>query len=238
MLRKLFFSLIAGTTILIALSQPIHAAPTGATDRSRSTARVIASTKADDYSSWFIEDAASAWTESERKRVELVLANTLTALETLGPDGPALLDGYRFRRFAGEYARDREGKIALVDHTAQEVILADTALLQANTFFIYHELGHIVDHRTERDLDGQFHRLTLETEDATTLHEWTTVQGFFLRGQAHIKHTEATADAFALWIWVEFAGEAIPHFHDTPENADPAAILEVFRDTLSEVFAQ
>ena len=84
MLRQMPFSLIAGTTILIALSQPISAAPSAGQVGDRSTERIVASRKAADYSAWFIEDDSSPWTEVERKRVALVLANILAALGSLG----------------------------------------------------------------------------------------------------------------------------------------------------------
>ena len=237
MLRKLFFSIAAAAALLpLLLPAPAPTALQPASDRRNQN--LSAPARPADLSRWFIEDETSRWSSDELEAVGLVLRNTVAALESLGPDFPAMLEGYRFRRFAGEYARDREGKIALVNHQDREVILSDTALLPENAFFIYHELGHIIDHRTDRALDGHFHLLTLETEGATTLHEWTTAQTFFLRGQAHIKHTEATADAFALWVWVDFAGEAVPHFHDTPENADPEAILEVFRNAIDSVIAR
>jgi hypothetical protein len=123
-----------------------------------------------------------------------------------------------------------------VNHSTQVITLSVTILLPENVFFIYHELGHIVDHISGRSLNDHFHALTLEINGVTSLHEWTTAQGFFMRGQAHIVHTEATADAFALWVWVRFAGEEIPEFDDMPENADPQAILSVFEIAIELAF--
>ena len=77
-------------------------------------------------------------------------------------------------------------------------------------------------------LNEQFHTLIQQIEGVTSLHDWTTAQGFYLQGQAHIDKSEATADAFALWVWVGFAGKDAPCFHDTSNNANTEAILDVF----------
>lgn len=236
-MRKSIFILLAALIVITSVPGIPVPIPNGGGAQPPRLSRRPPGAGRPDFSAWFIEDGDSRWTAPERARVEEVLANTLEALAWLGDAEAELLSGYRFRRFAGQFARNRDGKIALVDHAVHEVILSDTILQPGNEFFIYHELGHIIDHRSSRALNERFHALTLETEGATTLHEWTTAQGFFLRGQAHIRHTEATADAFALWVWVEFAGQPIPHFHDTPDNADPEEILDVFEQALEILYA-
>lgn len=222
-------------TLIMAV---IALAATAQTTRTSGTVSRIAPRRFDhplreDFSVFFLENDESRWSANDRRTVETVLRNTFHALNAVGLDGEAILSGYRFVHDDGEFARDKAGKIAVVNHVEGVIILAAPILQPENVFFIYHELGHIIDHRSGRALNHAFHSHALAT-GAQSLHEWTTAQGFFLRGQAHIKHTEATADAFALWVWVDFAGHDFPTFHDTPENADPAAILAVFKAAIAE----
>ena len=238
MFRKVLFFLIASAiahfglslTSRVPMSAEVFPAPL-----TRPLTRIPRSTN---FSTWFIEDEASAWPAEERAVVATVLANTLGALESAGLDGAALLEGYRFRRFDGQYAKDKEGNIALVNHGDLEITLSDTVLLPENRFFIYHELGHVVNHRSGGELNNRFHALTLQIEGVTALHDWTTAQGFFMRGQAHVHKTEATADAFALWVWVAFAKQETPYFHDTPENANAEAIVEIFSQAFVATFGE
>jgi len=189
-----------------------------------------------DFDHWLILDETSAWTTNELKVLERVMRNAFGALEEAGLDGNVIFNGYFFRRFQGECAKNRRGKIAVVSFSDKEIILSDSIFQPEYEFFIYHELGHVVDYYSEAVLDEQFHKLIMQIEGVTSLHDWTTAQGFYLRGQAHIKKSEATADAFALWVWVDFAGKEIPNFYDMPSNANPEAILDVFRQALKSTF--
>lgn len=189
-----------------------------------------------DFSKWFIENETSVWTPLERLIVETALRTSMDALAAAGLDGEALLDGYRFERFAGEYANDKKGKIALVYFEAGKIVLSDSIFLPENVFYIYHELGHVIDYRSGHTLNIKFHELTLQIEGVTARHDWTTAQGFFLRGQAHVHKPEATADAFALWVFVAYAGNSVPEFPHMPENGDPNAIIQVYEEALSFVF--
>jgi len=190
-----------------------------------------------DLGRWLVIDETSHWTPEELETLQRVMQHTFDALAQAGLDGNAVFAGYAFRRGQGEYANNRNTAYAVVNHANQEIVLSDSVLLKENEFFIYHELGHIVDRYSGRALNEQFHMLTLQVEGALALHDWTTVKGFYLRGQAHIDKPEATADAFALWVWVTAAGEEIPQFDDTPEHARPQAIVEVFTQAFNAAFA-
>lgn len=192
--------------------------------------------KTEDFSHWFILDETSVWTPEEIETVTRALRTSLAALEQAGFDGEALLDGYHFRRYAGEYAEGKRGKIALTNFTNFEITLSDSIFLPENEFYIYHELGHVVDARSGGVLNEQFHALTLQIEGVTALHDWTTAQGFFLRGQAHVHKEEATADAFAVWVFIGFAGNPVPQFKNMPENGNPQAIMDVFEQALGLAF--
>lgn len=189
-----------------------------------------------DFSNWFIENDTSNWTPEERAIVENVIINSMNALTDAGLDGEALLGGYRFERFAGEYANNKKGKIAIAYLQKGKIVLSDSIFLPENIFYIYHELGHVIDYRSGHELDIQFHKLTLQIDGVTALHDWTTAQGFFLRGQAHVHKREATADAFALWVYVAYAGNPVPEFQHMPDNGDPDAIIRVYEEAQSLVF--
>lgn len=189
-----------------------------------------------DFSEWFIENETSIWTPKERAIVETVLRNSMNALADAGLDGNTLLSGYRFERFAGEYANNKKGKIAIAYLNKGIILLSDSIFLPENIFYIYHELGHVIDFRSGHELDTQFHTLTLQIEGVTTKHDWTTAQGFFLRGHAHVHKIEATADAFALWVYVSYAGNPVPEFRHMPENGNPDAIIQVYEEAQKLVF--
>jgi len=245
MFRKFIFMLlsltIVITTIFTSSLQTIAATtPVGVVEPTETLVQTEdvhpENQEAFDLSRWLIVDETSVWTTEEMGVVEQALRNTFGALEEAHMDGETLLDGYRFRRYDGEFANDKEGKIALANHTDQEIVLSDSIFLPENEFYIYHELGHVVDHRSGRALNDQFHALTLQIEGVTALHDWTTAQGFFLRGQAHVNKLEGTADAFAVWVFVGYVGNPVPQFNHMPENANPKAIVEVFGQALETAF--
>lgn len=228
MFYKIIFSLSALTLLVSALFQASTQQAVDAQDSSVSSSV--------DFSKWFIENETSIWTPEERATVETALRNSMDALAAAGLDGETLLGGYRFERFAGEYANDKRGKIAIAYLEKGKIVLSDSIFLPENIFYIYHELGHVIDYRSGHELDTQFHKLTLQIDGVTALHDWTTAQGFFLRGQAHVHKIEATADAFALWVYVAYAGNPVPEFKHMPENGDPGAIIRVYEETQTLVF--
>jgi hypothetical protein len=189
-----------------------------------------------DLAPWIIADESSVWTQAELATVERVMTNTLAALERAGLDGAALLDGYRFRRVAGEFVGGKPGVIASVAHGSMVIRLSDKIFLPQYEFDLYHELGHVLDQRSNRALNERFHALTLEIDGVTARHEWTTAQGFFVRGYGHVDKLEATADAFAVWVFVGYAGNPLPYFKHMPDNANVGAIVEVFAQALQSAF--
>lgn len=181
-----------------------------------------------DLHDWLIVDETSRWSEAELRIVDRVMRNSLGALAEAGLDGEALMGGYRFRHWAGEFAKDQDGKIAVVNHGDREIVLSDTILRAEYEFFIYHEIGHVINRSSAGRLEANFHGLIEQIEGVVIKHDWTTAEGFWMRGQAHIHRSESIADAFALWVWTGFAGWEIPRFQDMPESARPDAILDVF----------
>jgi hypothetical protein len=171
------------------------------------------------WSRWVIADAESAWTVQELVMVRHVLENTLGALETLGIDGQELLDGYRFRRFTGEYVDNKPGRVALIVHSQMEITVSDTAFVRHQGFYIFHEIGHAVDRRLGRQFSDRFHRLA--TDD------------YKLRRQAQQDREEATADAFAVWVMVDYMGVREPVFHNTPATADYGGISQAVAVSLT-----
>lgn len=232
MFYKIVFVLSSVTIFVSALFQTPapQAADTALTSQSRPKTHPM------DFSKWFIENETSVWTPIDRLIVETTISNALDALANAGLDGEALLGGFRFARFAGEYANDKKGKIALTYFEAGTIVLSDSIFLPENIFYIYHEMGHVVDYRSGNDLNTKFHELTMQIDGVTAQHDWTTAQGFFLRGQAHIHKPEATADAFALWVYVDYMGNPVPDFAHMPENGDPDAIVRVYKETLALEF--
>ena len=229
MFYKIGFVLSIVTILVSAL---FHSSTPQAADTALSTQ----SPHPKDFSKWFIENETSVWSPVERLIVETAISNALDALSDAGLDGEALLGGFRFERFAGEYANDKKGKIALTYFEAQKIVLSDSIFLPENVFYIYHELGHVIDYRSGNELNTKFHELTLQIDGVTARHDWTTAQGFFLRGQAHVHKPEATADAFALWVYVDYMGNPVPEFPHMPENGDPDAIVRVYQEALALVF--
>lgn len=168
---------------------------------------------------WIIADVDSVWTVEDLAMVRDILQNTLGALEALGLDGQTLLDGYRFRRFAGEYVDHKPGRVALIVHSKMEITISDRALAQQSGFYIFHEIGHAVDRRLGRQFSDRFHRLA--TND------------YKLRRQAQQDREEATADAFAVWVMVDYMGKSKPVFHNTPATADYGGISQAVAVSLT-----
>ncbi len=232
MSRKIIVSLI----LLITLTSlfPTKTAVAGRQSSRQKTERFAGSKF--NLANWLIEDETSVWSDEELEVLTEILIRTIGALDQAGLDGTALLEGYRFRRWDGEFAKDKQGKIAVVNHTNMEIVLSDTILAPENYFFIYHELGHVVNRRTGDALSSNFHALTEAIEGVVVLHDWTTAEGFWIRGQSHVKRSEAIADAFALWVLVGYARLNPPVFHDTPESARPEAIISVFEQAVELTF--
>lgn len=180
---------------------------------------------------WIIDSRDSRWTVEELELVNFVLRNTFKALENAGFDGQELLNGYRFRRQQGEFVDGVDGRIALVRHQKREVILADSAFLRLQGFYIYHELGHIVDKRLDRELTQHFH-------EATGAANWdashSTADGYWLNEHARADREEATADAFALWVVLNYTDNYKPVFWNTPNTINYEEILNTMEDAIQQ----
>jgi hypothetical protein len=178
---------------------------------------------------WIIVDEGD-WTIGQLRMVRGALVNTLAALDSVGLDGRAMLSGYRFRRVNSQYVNDIPGRRALVNHGERVILLAEDAFLVNQGFFIYHELGHVVDKATGRALSGMLAERTIERASNPAGPE--VAEGFWLRDQARHNSSEAAADAFALWVLVDVSGYDLPSFPTSPASADAAALFFLVEQTL------
>ena len=200
-------------------------------------ASIAAAPPAKEQPEWFVFDDESRWTADELAAVNQVLDHTFQALDEVGLDGQLLLAEYRFTRVSGEHMDEALGLVGLVNHDTHIISLADAAFVRLGGFYIYHELGHAVDHQLGRVLSDNFHaraaemagvadseggQVVLENEGAG----WQTANGYWLRAHAREVREEATADAFALWVGGEQANMRRPIFAGTPLNADYDGIGE------------
>lgn len=187
-------------------------------------------TQSGDLNGRIIETADSSWTKEEVALVGEVLANTAKALSEAGLDSEELMSGYRFRRYHGQYVDGKEGRIALVRHHVKEIVLGDAAFLRLNGFYIYHEIGHVVDKQLDREPNRRFHELA----GSAKAGEQQTAAGFWLNDHARDDHQEATADAFALWVMIYHTGYYRPVFVGTPVSTDYDRIVEIFDSTIKQ----
>lgn len=180
----------------------------------------------DAESGWYIEDEQSNWQPAEMAMVDDILTRTFQALETAGLDGRSLIGGYQFQRVPGEHIDEELGLVALVNHEEQVIRLADSAFLRLDGFYIYHELGHVVDRQMNRRLSDLFHSQAGEPSQAEQVADsWSTADGYWLRAHGHEDREEATADAFALWVGDQF-GMKRPVFAGTPVETEYQQIID------------
>ncbi len=161
---------------------------------------------------WLISDGDSRWTADEAETLQRVLQDTFGALAANGIDGMVLLAGYRFRHDASRYVDDVEGLMGKIDHNVGEITLSDTAFTVLNGFAIYHEMGHAVDYRLNRQLSEGFHRHIGGPEISADGEQWQTADNYWLRQQGRDDREEAAADAFAVLVMVSHAGLERPIF--------------------------
>ncbi len=188
------------------------------------TGSAAAVAETDEIAYWLITDEESRWTAEEIEILQRVLQNTFAALAANGIDGMALLDGYRFRRDASLFIDDVEGRMGIIDHNVGEITLSDKAFTVLHGFAIYHELGHAVDYRMDRQLSEAFHRHTGGPEISEDGGQWQTADDYWLRLQGRDDREEATADAFAVLVMVSHAGLKQPVFAHQPVTTDYAGI--------------
>lgn len=180
---------------------------------------------------WFIRDENSNWTESELEIVSQVLDETIQALSQAGLDGQEILQGYRFRRFQGEFVDSVDGRLAIVDHQKDEIVLSDAAFKRHQGFNIYHEIGHIVDYRLERQLSQNFH---LRAGTNQVAEDGATAEGYWLRDHGRYDREEATADGFALWVLAQNSEAYRPVFFGTPLAVDYEGIIGAIAAAIQE----
>lgn len=221
-LIQLFISLILSIQITVApgesstrpsvsLTKPAHIATL--------TDKTVIAAEIDEIATWIIVDEESLWSADEAITLQHILQNTFAALEVNGIDGKALLDRYRFRREAGPYVGDVEGRMGTIDHNVGVITLSDEAFVVLNGFAIYHELGHAVDFLLNRQLTDGFHRYTGGPELNMDPQQWQTADNYWLRLQGRNDREEAAADAFAVLI-MSHAGIKRPIFAKQPVTAD------------------
>ena len=179
------------------------------------------------WQQWLHISPEHPWTIDELMMLNHILASTIEALEGVGVDGRNLLSGYKFRRQHGEHIQGHPGRIAVVNHASQEITLADAAFVRLRGFYIYHELGHVVDARMGRQLTTQFHTLV-----GSDMVNRQTAVGFWMNQHSQHDLEEATADAFALWVIITYEDGYQPVFAGTPPNTNYERIVDAFVNTV------
>jgi hypothetical protein len=191
--------------------------PVVASAASHGSAAVVA--EADEIARWLIMDDESLWSADETEVLQRVLDDTFETLEVNGIDGIALLDGYRFRHESGPYVGNVEGRMGVIDHNTGEITLSDRAFTVLKGFPIYHELGHAVDYRLNRQLSAGFHSYTGGAQISEDGYTWQTADNSWLRAQGRYDREEATADSFAVLV-MSHAGIKPPVFAGQPATTD------------------
>ena len=181
------------------------------------------------WQTWVIVEPDSAWRVEELALLHETLRTTIRALDEVGFDGRALLRGYRFRRQSSAYV---DGLIARVNHDAQVVTLADTAVQQLWGFYLYHELGHIVDRRLHLSLRQHYH--TLAGSD-TSAPSAPTADGYWMNDHGRSNQGEAAADAFGLWVVMRHTGKPKPVFAHMPNDTDYEQIATTLETVLCQI---
>jgi hypothetical protein len=216
-------------SIRFTIVEAVHASPSVKPSVSLTTPIVVPTTtiedasikaETDEIAPWLITDEESRWFADEIDILQRVLLDTISALEANGIDGKALLDGYRFRHDSGRYVDDVEGRMGKIDHNVGVITLSDTAFTVLQGFAIYHELGHAVDYRLDRQLSEGFHSHTGGPLNNGDDIQWQTADNYWLRLNGRDDREEATADAFAFLVMVDHAGLKRPIFANQPVTTD------------------
>jgi len=184
------------------------------------------------WTEWVILNTQSSWEIADLQLLHTALLVTMRALDDAGFGGYSLLSGYRFRHSRGVYLPGELGILARVDHEKQEVVLADGALRKQWGFYIYHELGHIVDKRLAQLLTYEFQRLAHGDKD---VGDGKTADGFWLNKAARERPAEATADAFALWIVLNHTTNPRPVIWLRPEGTNYETIAGVMDSVIQGI---
>jgi hypothetical protein len=188
--------------------------------------------RSESWAEWIILAPDSSWKIADLQQLHTALKDTISALDEAGYDGYNLLSGYRFRHSRGVYLPEELGILARVDHEQQEIVLAEGALRRQWGFYIYHELGHVVDRRLEHALTNEFQRLT---SGGHGVGDRKTADGFWLNKAAREKPGEAAADAFALWTVLNHTNNPQPVLWLKPEDTSYETITGVMDSVLKGI---
>jgi hypothetical protein len=184
------------------------------------------------WEAWIILTPDGQWTIEELEQVRVTLLTTIRALDEAGFDGHALLSGYRFSRFNGEYIDGVEGRIARIYHDSEEIALADTAFMRLWGWYPYHELGHAIDRRLNSEPRRLFHEAAGSTSAPGSEQ---TADGYWLNEHARFDFGESAADAIALWIVTGCTDNPKPVFWLMPNDSDYETIAQTMGTILNEL---
>lgn len=181
---------------------------------------------------WIILDDEMGWNVTDLVMVRTILLDTIAALNGSGFDGHAVLKGYRFRKVDEDYVSKggTHRVIATVNHESLEITLSRSAFLRQQGFTIYHELGHIVDRRLDRQLTAMY---VERSHHGSAANQDFVGDGYWVRRIGQTDKHEGAADAFAIWMTHRSAEGRNPIFPGTPVQTDYARIAQTVAATLA-----
>ena len=187
------------------------------------------------WARWIFLEEESTWTIKDLAAIREALILSREALQDAGLDFNQVFNGYRFERHNDFYLDTGPGRYAAVRHEQKMIVLADQAFRRRDRFPILHELGHILDLKFERLLNEKFHALAGTTPSVAAGTKPQTEQGYWFRPQSEFSPTEATADAFALWIIMTYGRKEIPYFQNASRTADYTEITRAFSQAIGSI---
>jgi hypothetical protein len=188
---------------------------------------------ADNWQTWIIADIESDWQVEELEMIHNALLTTINALDDIGADGHNLLVGYRVRKINQEFvpSESDQNMVAVVRHPEQEIVVSRSAFLRQQGFLIYHELGHVVDKRVERRYTANYQSLAEAGGGSSSA---PIADGYWLREYGRNQANEGSADAFATWMVLRYAGTRQPVFPGTPITIDYDLIANTAQSALAQ----
>ncbi|MCA9925234.1 MAG: hypothetical protein KC421_22830 [Anaerolineales bacterium] len=191
---------------------------------------------ADNWHTWIIADSESDWQVEELEMMHNTLLTTINALDEIGADGISLLAGYRVRKINQEFvpSESEQNLVAVVRHPEQEIVVSRSAFLRQQGFLLYHELGHVIDKRVERRYTTNYQALA---EVGGGPSDAPIADGYWLREYGRNEANEGSADAFATWIVLRYAGTRQPVFPGTPITVDYDLIANTAQLALTQAVA-
>lgn len=245
------FSIVAALLLALLVGHPFSARPSGAQilsqDRLAAVHKVDIAADVLNYlesefcaesvcpdGAWqtvIVVDANSQWQVAELVLVHQGLAYAHAALNAVGLDSQPVFAGYRVRRHAGEFYNPERRYVAVVQHDLQEINLADAVFTRKEGFYFYHELGHVVDRRLDRELTlGLMAELSMGWDDLAP-------DGTWVRSMAREAPYELTADAFGIFLGLTYTQMTPPAYVQTPADIDYQAVAQSLAAALRAVGA-